>query len=220
MKDENNQQNKLSCPDPNSPYPLPDYKDLCFIKNVIKNPNIIVGDYTYYDAGYDSITPEDFEKNVLYHFDFIEDKLIIGRFCSIASGVKFIMNGGSHNPELFSTYPFPTFDNGWEKGDLGTVTKGDTVIGNDVWIGFEALIMPGVQIGDGSVIASRSVVTKDVDPYIIVGGNSAKIIKNRFDDEIVRELLEIKWWDWDAEKIFRNANIICSADIKRLRECI
>lgn len=220
MKDENNQQYQLLVPDPRSPYPLPDYKDLCFIKNVIKNPNIIVGDYTYYDAGYDDISSEKFEKNVLYLFEFIGDKLIIGKFCSIASGVKFIMNGGNHNPELFSTFPFPTFNNGWEKGDLGTVNKGDTIIGNDVWIGFEALIMPGVKIGDGAVIGARSVVTKNVPSYTIVGGNPAKIIKKRFEDEIIKELLKIQWWDWDSEKIFRNANIIGSADISKLRKCV
>ena len=119
---------KIIGPNPNRKYPLDDYEGICYLKNVIKNPNIIVGDYTYYDGK----DPENFENNVLYHYNFIGDKLIIGKFCSIASGTIFIMNGGNHNPSIFSTYPFPTFDNGWEKGDLGTVNKGDTIIGNDV----------------------------------------------------------------------------------------
>jgi len=207
---------KMCGPNPKRKYPLDDYEGVCFIKNVITNPNIIVGDYTYYDGE----DPEKFENNVLYHYNFIGDKLIIGRFCSIASGTKFIMNGGNHNPKIFSTYPFPTFDNGWEKGDLGTVNKGDIVIGNDVWIGFEALIMSGVNIGDGAVIGARSVVTKDVLPYTIVGGNPAKKIRNRFDDKIIKELLEIKWWDWKPKKIFNNIEAICSADISKLRNLI
>jgi virginiamycin A acetyltransferase len=130
------------------------------------------------------------------------------------------MNGGNHNPEFISTYPFPTFDNGWKKEDLGTVNKGDIVIGNDVWIGFEALIMSGITIGDGAVIGARAVVTKDVLPYTIVGGNPAKEIRQRFGDKTIKDLLEIKWWDWDAEKIFRNTDIICSADVEKLRDCV
>ena len=213
MKDDGN---KMCSQDPNCKYPLKDYEGICFIKNVVKNPNIIIGDYNYYD-GKDS---EDFENNVLYHLDFIGDKLFIGKFCSIASGIKFIMNGGNHDPKLISTYPFPTFDNGWEKGNLGTVNKGDTVIGNDVWIGFEALIMSGINIGDGAVIGARAVVTKNVPPYTIVGGNPAEKIRKRFDDKTIKDLLEIKWWDWDAEKIFSNTDIICSADVEKLRECV
>ena len=208
--------NKINGPKPKRKYPLDDYEGICFIKNVITNPNIIIGDYTYYDGE----DPEKFESNVLYHYDFIGDKLIIGKFCSIASGTKFIMNGGNHNPKIFSTYPFPTFDNGWEKGNLGTVNNGDIVIGNDVWIGLEALIMSNVNIGDGAVIGARSVVTKDVSPYTIVGGNPIKIIKKRFEDEIISELLEIKWWDWKPKKIFNNIDAICSADISKLRTLI
>jgi virginiamycin A acetyltransferase len=208
--------NKMCGPDPNCIHPVNNYKGICFIKNVVKNPKVIIGDYTYYD-GEDS---GEFENNVLYHPVFMGDKLIIGKFCSIASGTKFIMNGGNHNPELISTYPFRTFDNGWEKGDLGTVNKGDTVIRNDVWIGLEALIMSGITIGDGAVIGARAVVTKNVDPYAIVGGNPAKKISKRFDDKTIKDLLEIKWWDWDAEKIFSNTDIICSADVEKLRECV
>jgi len=202
---------------------LKDYGKLCFLKNVIKNPNIIVGDYTYYDAGHDNIKSKKFEKNVLYHYDFIKDKLIIGKFCSIASGVKFVMNGGNHDPDLISTYPFKVFDNGWEKGDLGTVNKGDIKIGNDVWIGFEALIMSGVEIGDGAVISARAVVTKNIPPYEIWGGNPAMRFKKkgcRFDKKTVKELLKIQWWNWDYEKIFRNTDIICSGDADKLRDCV
>jgi virginiamycin A acetyltransferase len=208
--------NKMRGPDPKCKYPLKDYKGICFIKNVVENPNIIIGDYTYYD-GEDS---EKFENNILYNIGFIRDKLIIGKFCSIATGVKFIMNGGNHNPKLISTYPFPTFDNGWEKGDLKTVNKGDIEIGNDVWMGFEALIMSGITIGDGAVIGARAVVTRNVLPYTIVGGNPAKKIRKRFDDKTIKDLLEIKWWDWDAEKIFSNTDIICSADVEKLRKCV
>jgi virginiamycin A acetyltransferase len=210
----------IAIPDPNFPYPLKDYKDLCFLKSIINNPNIIIGDYTYYDAGHDNIASKDFEKNVIYHFDFIGDKLIIGKFCSIASGVKFIMNGGNHNPDLISTYPFKTFTGGWEKGELGTINKGDIEIGNDAWIGFEALIMPGVKIGDGAVISARALVTKDIPPYEIWGGNPAEKIRNRFEDNIVKELLRIQWWNWDVEKIFRSRDIICSSDLDRLRKCV
>jgi len=208
--------NKMCGPDPSCKYPIKDYDGICFIKNAVKNPNIIIGDYTYYD-GEDS---EKFENNVLYHPQFIGDKLFIGKFCSIASGVKFIMNGGNHDPKLISTYPFPTFDNGWEKRNLGTVYKGDIEIGNDVWMGFEALIMSGITIGDGAVIGARAVVTRNVDPYAIVGGNPAEKIRKRFDDKTIKDLLEIKWWDWDAQKIFRNTDIICSADVEKLRECV
>jgi len=143
------------------------------------------------------------------------DKLIIGKFCAIACDVKFIMNGANHKLNCISTYPFSLFGKGWERvipkiEDLPF--KGDTVIGNDVWIGYDSLIMPGVKIGDGSIIAARSVVVNDVAPYTVVGGNPAKIIKARFSEEIIHILLEIKWWDWDVEKISRNLEIITSAN--------
>ena len=216
MKSKDDKGRKEWPPDPNNPYPLKDYKGTCFIKNMVKSGNIIIGDYTYYDDEH----PVNFEKNVIYHYNFIRDRLIIGKFCSIASGVKFIMNGGNHNPESISTYPFPVFDNGWEKGDLGTVFKGDTVIGNDVWIGLGATIMPGVKVGDGAVIGAGAVVTKDVAPYTIVGGNPAEKIRTRFDDQTIKVLLEIKWWDWDAEKVFRNVDVIRGGDVNKLREFV
>ncbi|NDJ18094.1 Vat family streptogramin A O-acetyltransferase [Myxacorys almedinensis A] len=204
---------------PNDKHPMEGFPQICFIKNTIANPNIIVGDYTYYDDPEDS---EDFERNVLYHFPFIGDRLIIGKFCALARGVKFIMNGANHKLSGFSTYPFQIFGNGWE-----TVSphphelpyKGDTVIGNDVWIGYESVIMPGVEIGDGAIVAAKSVVVSDVSPYAVVGGNPAKLIRQRFDDEVIRSLLEIAWWDWDCEKITRNLEKIVAADIDALAKC-
>ena len=195
------------------------FPQICFIQNTVSNPNIIVGDYTYYDDPKDS---EDFERNVLYHFPFIGDQLIIGKFCALARDIKFIMNGANHKLDGFSTYPFQIFGNGWEKvapqaGDLPY--KGDTVIGNDVWIGYEAVIMPGIRVGDGAIIAAKSVVVSDVSPYTIVGGNPSKYIRQRFDDEVIRSLLEIAWWNWDIEKITRNLEKIVAADIEALRNC-
>ncbi|SFB26545.1 CatB-related O-acetyltransferase [Algoriphagus aquimarinus] len=190
-------------PDKNVKFPLENYDKLCFLKNIIKNPNIIVGDYTYYD---DFENVENFEKNVKYHFDFTGDKLIIGKFCMIASGVKFIMNGANHLTDSISTYPFAIFGNGWEKSMKGKSypNKGDLVIGNDVWIGHNATIMAGVKIGDGAIIATNSTVVKDVEPYSIVGGNPALEIKKRFPKETIDKLLELKWWDWDMDKITEN----------------
>ncbi|MDY6901639.1 MAG: Vat family streptogramin A O-acetyltransferase [Cyanobacteriota bacterium] len=204
---------------PNEKHPMEGFPQICFIKNTVSNPNIIIGDYTYYDDLEDS---ENFERNVLYHFPFIGDKLIIGKFCALATGVKFIMNGANHKISGFSTYPFQIFGNGWEKvtPELEEFpNKGNTVIGNDVWIGYEALIMPGIQIGDGAIIASKSVVTKDVLPYTIVGGNPAKEIKKRFADNVIDELLNISWWNWDIEKITRNLEKIIGGDIDGLKNC-
>jgi len=193
-------------------HPMKGFPQVCFIKNTISNPQIIVGDYTYYD---DPDGSEHFERNVLYLYPFMGDKLIIGKFCAIARNVKFIMNGANHKLGGISTYPFSIFGNGWERitpnlEDLPF--KGDTVVGNDVWIGYDSLIMPGVKIGDGAIIAARSVVTNDVAPYTITGGNPARPIKPRFPVETIQTLLEIKWWDWDIQKITRNLEIITSGD--------
>ncbi len=204
-------------PDKNSSFPLPNYNKLCFLKNIITNPNIIVGDYTYYD---DFNDVKNFENNVKYHFDFIGDKLIIGKFCMIASGVSFIMNGGNHLSDSISAYPFAIFGKGWEHAMDGKSypSKGDTIIGNDVWIGHNATIMPGVNIGDGSIIATNSTITKDVAPYSIVGGNPAKLIKKRFSDTDINDLLEIKWWNWDIEKITKHLPIITSTEVNLLKK--
>ena len=208
----------LSGVDPKDRHPMKGFPQICFIQNTVSNPNIIVGDYTYYDDPEDS---EDFERNVLYHFPFIGARLIIGKFC-VARGVKFIMNGANHKLDGFSTYPFQIFGNGWEKvspqtGDLPY--KGNTVIGNDVWIGYEAVIMPGIQVGDGAVIAAKSIVVSDVAPYTIFGGNPAKCIRQRFDDEVIKSLLKVAWWNWDIEKITRNLEKIVAADIEALINC-
>ena len=195
------------------------FPQVCFIKNTVANPNIVIGDYTYYDDPEDAAN---FERNVLYHFPFIGDKLIIGKFCALARGVRFIMNGANHKMSGFSTYPFHIFGGGWEAampkpGELPY--KGDTVVGNDVWLGYESVVMPGVKIGDGAVVASKSVVVKDVPPYSVVGGNPAVLIRQRFPEETVKALLEIAWWDWDAEKITRCLAFILSTDIDALRRC-
>lgn len=202
-------------PDKVIKYPLKDYDRLCFLKNIVKNPNIIVGDYTYYD---DFEDVENFEKNVKYHFDFVGDKLIIGKFCMIASDVKFIMNGANHLTNALTTYPFAIFGNGWEKAMDGKSypQKGDITIGNDVWIGYNATIMAGVTIGDGAIIATNSTVIKDVEPYSIVGGNPAAEIKKRFSAETISKLLELKWWNWDIEKITANLQCLTDADIEKL----
>lgn len=190
----------MPAPSPQQKFPLKHYERLCFLKNIIKNPNIEVGDYTYYD---DFEDVANFEKNVKYHFDFIGDKLIIGKFCQIASGVTFIMNGANHLQDSVSTFPFAIFGADWSQAMDGKSypSKGDTIIGNDVWIGYDVTIMPGVKIGDGAIIGSKSVLTKDVAPYSIVGGNPAKEIRKRFTDEQISYLLDLQWWNWPVDEI-------------------
>ena len=206
-------------PSPDNKHPMDGFPQVCFIKNTVKNPNIIIGDYTYYD---DPENSEDFERNVLYHFPFIGDKLVIGKFCALARGVRFIMNGANHKLSGISTYPFQIFGNGWEKvmpamDELPY--KGDTVIGNDVWIGYEALIMPGIKIGNGAIIAARSVVTADVAAYSIVGGNPARQIQARFAPDIVARLEALAWWDWPSETITRALPLIVANDVEALSAC-
>ncbi|MAD97097.1 MAG: chloramphenicol acetyltransferase [Flavobacteriaceae bacterium] len=202
-------------PDKDQKFPLPGYDRLCFLKNIVKNPNIIVGDYTYYD---DFENVKNFERNVKYHFDFVNDKLHIGKFCMIASDVKFIMNGANHLSKAISSYPFAVFGNGWEKAMDGKSypNKGDIHVGNDVWIGYNATIMAGVSIGDGAIIATNATVVKDVPPYSIVGGNPAKLIRKRFSEETIEKLLEIQWWHWSIEKITRNVTQLTSNDLDAL----
>ncbi len=205
----------MHIPNKNKKFPLENYNRLCFLKNIVKNPNIIVGDYTYYD---DFETIDNFEKNVKYLFDFTGDKLIIGKFCMIASDVTFIMNGANHLSEAISTYPFAIFGEDWSNAMKGKEypKKGDTIIGNDVWLGFGATIMPGVTIGDGAIIASKSVVTKDVEPYSIIGGNPAQKIRKRFSEVEIKKLLELRWWDWSIEKITKNVQHLTGNKIDKL----
>lgn len=206
-------------PNPNTLYPIDGVTRTVYLKNIIRNPQIIVGDYTYYD---DPVDVYNFEKNVLYLFDFMGDRLIIGRFCQIATGVRFIMNGSNHALNGFSTYPFKVFGGTWAAKDpMNVLSKGDTVIGNDVWIGNSATIMQGITIGDGAIIGTNSLVTKDVEPYTIVGGNPAQIIRKRFDDETIQMLLDLKWWDWDVQKITDNLETITHGkkdELKRMYE--
>ena len=185
-------------------YPRTGDKQTVYLNAVITDSQIEVGDYTIYN---DFVAnPLLFEKNnVLYHYPIHREKLIIGKFCSIACGTKFLFNCANHTLTSLSTYTFPIFYEEWEleKSNITTAwdNKGDIVIGNDVWIGYEAVIMAGVHIGDGAIIAARAVVTKDVPPYTIVGGTPAKEIRKRFDAEVIQQLLKLKWWDWSADKI-------------------
>lgn len=207
-------------PDPKAIFPNTQIKQICFIKNVVKNPNIIIGDYTYYD---DAAGATNFEKHVTHHYDFIGDKLVIGKFCAIAQGVEFVMNGANHRMNSVTTYPFNIMGNGWEKSQPSNDDlpyKGDTIVGNDVWIGQNATIMPGVQIGDGAIIAANATVAKNIPAYHIVGGNPAKIIKKRFNDELINYLIEIQWWNWSAEKIFANIESLCSKDLEEIRNIV
>lgn len=201
-------------------YPRSGEKETVYLKNVISNPNIIVGDYTmYHDTLHD---PKEFEtNNVLYQYPINRDKLKIGKFCSIACGTKFLFNSANHALDSLSTYPFPLFFEEWnlekEKVTDAWDNRGDIVIGNDVWIGYEAVILSGVTIGDGAIIGTRAVVTKAVPPYTIVGGVPAKPIRKRFDEKVIEELLKIKWWDWTEEKIARNIENIKTGCIERLK---
>ena len=204
----------MNIPDKDKIFPLENHERLCFLKNIITNPNIIVGDYTYFENVYN------FEKNVKYLFDFNGDKLIIGKFCMIASDVTFIMNGANHLTDAITPYPFAIFGNDWKQAMDGKTypNKGNTVVGNDVWIGYKATIMPGIKIGDGAIIATNATITKDVEPYTIVGGDPAKEIRKRFSKEKIKELLEIKWWDWDIERITKNVSNLTYNDIKKLEQ--
>lgn len=200
-------------------YPRTSDKQTVYLKNVISNPNIEVGDYTMYnDFVHD---PTDFEKNnVLYHYPINKDKLKIGKFCSVACGAKFLFTSANHTMKSLSTYPFPIFFEEWGLAgkDISNAwdNKGDIVIGNDVWIGYEAVILSGVTIGDGAIIGTRAVVTKDVPPYTIVGGVPAKPIRKRFDEQTIKTLEEISWWNWDDEKIRQSIQAIQNGDIATL----
>ena len=190
--------------DPNKIYPRSTDRQTVYLKNVIHDPGIQVGDFTIYNDFVND--PRQFEKNnVLYRYPINRDRLVIGKFCSIACGAKFLMRSANHSLASLSTYPFPIFYEEWGL-DVRDITaawtpKGDIVIGNDVWIGYEAVVMAGVTIGDGAVIGARAVVTRDVPPYTIVGGVPAKEIRKRFPDETIGKFLKLRWWDWPEEKI-------------------
>ena len=200
-------------PNPNTIFPLPNINTLTFVKPTIKNPNIVVGDFTYF-------ADTDFEKHVTHHYDFIGDKLIIGKFCQIGAGVEFVMNGANHQMNAVSTYPFYIFGS-WDqsapsKEDLPF--KGDTVVGNDVWIGQNSTILLGVHIGDGAIIGLNSVVTRDVPPYTIVAGNPAKAVRKRFDDELIDLLLKLKWWDKSVEEINVLIPLLSCSDLAKVKQ--
>ena len=202
----------MTAPNPNTVHPIAGYDKEIYVKPTIKNPNIIVGDFTY-------IADSEFESHVTHHYDFIGDKLIIGKFCQIAAGVEFVMNGANHQMNAVSTFPFYTLE-GWNmkppaKSDMPF--KGDTVIGNDVWIGQNATILPGVHIGDGAIIGANSVVGSDVEPYTIVVGNPAEAIRYRFDEELTELLLKFKWWDKSIEEINELIPILTSSDLEKVK---
>lgn len=205
----------MEIPDKDAKYPMEHSKELGFLKNFITNPKIEVGDYTYY---HDFENVANFEKNVKYLFDFNEDKLIIGKYCMIAADVTFIMNGSNHLTDAISTYPFSAFGKGWAHAMDGKSfpDKGNIEIGNDVWIGYGATIMPGIKIGDGAIIATKSVVIKDVAPYSIVGGNPAKEIKKRYSDEEIETLLKVAWWNWPVEKVTDCLGALTDKDVAKL----
>ncbi|MDE6505508.1 MAG: CatB-related O-acetyltransferase [Clostridia bacterium] len=212
---------KIDVPDPNAVFPN-EYKTSCYIKNVVKAPNISIGNYTYYD---DNVAAAEFEhNNVLFNYPEFGDKLVIGKFCQIAQNVKFIMGAANHRLSSVTTYPFNVFGGLWQEKTPPHLQqlpfKGDTVIGNDVWIGRESVIMPGVKIGDGCIIAAYSVVTKDVEPYCVVGGNPAKFIKKRFDDELIGLLLNTKWWDFEPEKLAGFLPLLCDTNLERVKQTL
>ena len=207
-------------PDPADRTPMPQAPGIAFLRPFTEGRDTVeIGEYTYFDSEGDGA--RFFEENILYHYDFIGDRLHIGRFCMIARGVRFLMNGGAHAADGFSTYPFNIFGGGWEHGfDPATWTaaqRGDTVVDHDVWFGRNATVMPGVSIGSGAIIAACAVVTKPVPAYAVVAGNPARIVRRRYDDSTVDALLDIAWWDWDAQKITRNLDAIRGADLDALR---
>lgn len=205
-------------PDPNVIFPN-EYGTSCFIRNVIAAPNISVGDYTYYD---DPVDPTGFERNnVLFNYPEFGDRLIIGKFCQIASGVKFIMGPTNHRLCSVTTYPFNVFGGVWSERTPPHMEqlprKGDTIVGSDVWIGRESVVMPGVKIGGGAIIAAYSVVAGDVPPYTLYGGNPARFIKKRFDDALTALLLRLKWWDLRPEELAKLLPLLCDGDLERVR---
>ena len=207
-----------SIPSPDARHPMPGHPRVAFLKAVVDAPNVEVGDFSYYD---DPDGPEGFlERCVLYHFPFMGDRLVIGRYVAIAAGATFLMNGANHAMGGFSTYPFPIFGGDFAAnapaGLFDGLPRGDTVIGNDVWIGHRATILPGVTVGDGAVVGAAAVVASDVPPYAVVAGNPARVVRMRFPEETVRRLLAVRWWDWPAERVAACLGAILGADIDAL----
>lgn len=207
---------------PDAIFPNEQLKNQCFIKNVIKAPNITVGDFTYYEDPVDSTK---FEENcVRFNWPEFGDKLIIGNFCAIANGVQFMMGSANHRMGSATTYPFAAFGGAWEAAVPPHLSqlprKGDTTVDNDVWIGRESVIMPGVHIGNGAIIAAHSVVTKDVPPYAIVGGNPAKLLRMRFDDEMIALLQRLQWWNFKGEQLIKWLPILCNQDMDEVKRIL
>ena len=200
-------------PNPNTINPIAGYDKEIYIKPTIKNKNIIVGDFSY-------IADSEFESHVTHHYEWNNDKLIIGKFCQIASEVEFVMNGANHQMNAVSTFPFYTLE-GWNQtpptqNDLPI--KGDTIIGNDVWIGQNATILPGVHIGDGAIIGANSVVGSDVQAYTVVVGNPARPIRKRFDEELIEIMEKLKWWDKSIEEINNLIPLLANSNLEYVKE--
>lgn len=203
----------MNIPDPTRIFPVQGIKSITYIKPTIHNPNIIIGDFSYF-------ADTDFEKHVTHLYDFLGDKLVIGKFCQIASGVTFIMNGANHQMNAVSTYPFYIME-GWTQSPpslLDLAIRGDTIIGNDVWIGQNVTILPGVHIGDGAIIGLNSTVGSDVPPYTIFAGNPAREIRQRFDDELIQLMLRLKWWDKSTDEIKQLIPILTCSNLEKVRE--
>lgn len=199
-------------PDPSAIHPIPGFDGEIYVKPSLKNPRILVGDFTY-------IADSDFERHVTHHYEWLGDRLVIGKFCQIAAGVEFVMNGANHQLNAATTYPFFTIP-GWDAPPpprSALPLKGDTVVGNDVWIGQHATILPGVRIGDGAIVGARSVVSRDVPPYAVVAGNPARLIRQRFDDALAALLLRFRWWDLPVAEIKAIVPILTSPDLDALR---
>lgn len=202
-------------PDPNVIFPVEGIDTITYVKPTIKNPNIIVGDFTYF-------SDTNFESHVTHHYEFYGDKLIIGKFCQIAKDVEFIMNGVNHQMNAVSTFPFYILE-GWDQ-EVPSLSKmpvkGDTIVGNDVWIGQNATIMPGVIIGDGAIIGANSVVAKNVNPYTVVAGNPIKVIRKRFDDELIELMLKFKWWNKEIDEINALIPLLSDSDLGRVKQAL
>lgn len=208
-------------PDKDKAFPNPNIPSLCYIKNVVNDPRLIIGDYTYYD---DDTGADRFEEHVTHHYGFLGDRLIIGKFCAIAKGIEFVMNGANHRMDCATTYPFYIMGGDWGsmiapvKEELPL--KGDTVVGNDVWIGQKVTIMPGVHIGDGAIIGANATVASDIPPYCVAVGNPAKVIRKRFDDETILLLEKFRWWDKPIEEIDELMPILTTSDMAMLKDAL